>query len=227
MCRSLSLAIALILTACIVSADEKPSFLNVWPGKAPGETKESGKEGFREPTGKERASVQRLENVSVPTLTLFEASRDKKNGCAVIVAPGGGFSILAWDLEGTEVAEWLNSLGFAAAVVKYRVPTGGHGDALDDKGTMPLKAPGPVMDAQRAISLTRAHAAEWGLDTKRIGIMGFSAGGATAGITALQRGARAYDKVDASDEESCAADFALLIYPAYMADKATGNLNTF
>jgi acetyl esterase/lipase len=143
------------------------------------------------------------------------------------VCPGGGFNILAWDLEGTEVAEWLNTLGFAAVVVKYRVPTGAHGETLNEQGTMPMKTLGPVMDAQRALSLTRAHAAEWGLDAKRIGVMGFSAGGATAGIMALQHGTRAYAKVDASDELSCAADFAMLIYPAYLRDKETGGLNSF
>src|SRR5262245_54577312 len=209
MCRSLSLAIALILTACIVSADEKPSFLNVWPGKAPGETKESGKEGFREPTGKERASVQRLENVSVPTLTLFEASRDKKNGCAVIIAPGGGYNILAWDLEGTEVAEWLNSLGVTAFVLKYRVPKR-EGDATNKL---------PLMDAQRALSLVRSKASDYGLDPARIGMLGFSAGGHLTAMPCMKFSERQYDKQDAVDEVSCRPDFGVLIYPAYLVDK--------
>lgn len=225
-----------LLTACLciltttATAGDRP-VLNLWPATPPGPvSKTNGAEAdFTKPEDKLIAGrrIIKLGNVSTPQMEVFLPPREKANGGAVLICPGGGFNILAWDLEGTEVAEWLNSLGFAAAVVKYRVPTGSHGDTLNEKGTMPMKALGPVMDAQRAVSLTRAHAQEWGLDTKRIGIMGFSAGGATAGIMALQRGARAYEKIDASDDQSCAPDFAMLIYPAYMVDKATGNLNSF
>ena len=153
--------------------------------------------------------------------------KDKANGGAVLVCPGGGFSILAWDLEGTEVAEWLNTLGFAAIVVKYRVPTREHGNDLNEAGNAPLKAVGPVMDAQRAMSLTRAHAAEWGLDPERIGIMGFSAGGETAGLASMLGNERLYPKVDAGDESSCAPDFTLLIYPGGFYDKESGGLKPY
>jgi acetyl esterase/lipase len=222
------IALSLLL---VTSLNAEPLIQNLWPSTPPGPAaKTTGAEAdITKPQDKLIAGgrIIKLGNVSTPQMHVFLPAKDKANGGALIVCPGGGFNILAWDLEGTEVAEWLNSIGFAAIVVKYRVPTASHGESLNEKGTMPLKAVGPVMDAQRAISLTRAHAAEWGLDVKRIGIIGFSAGGATAALTALQRGARAYEEVDAADKQSCAADFAMPIYPAYMVDKATGALNTY
>ena len=116
---------------------------------------------------------------------------------------------MAWDLEGTEVAKWLNELGFTAIVLKYRVSTGHHGE--------PGKWEGPVMDAQRAVSITRSHADEWKLDPARIGILGFSAGGNAAARTAVFNGKRLYAAQDKVDESSCAANFAILVYPAWLA----------
>jgi len=168
--------------------------------------------------------IVRLSNVSSPEIHVFLPAKESANGGAMVVCPGGGFSILAWDLEGTEVASWLNSQGFAAIVLKYRVPTKELGDALNSAGTAPEKATGPLIDAQRAISLTRASAAEWGIDSKRIGIMGFSAGGEVAALVALQGNKRAYPKQDAADEQDCAPNFSLLIYPGGFLDKQTGGL---
>src|SRR5436190_16359222 len=118
----LSLAIPLVVVSCwqCLAAD-RPG-IDVWPGKAPGETKDIGPEEFRPPQANQKADIQRLANVSKPTLTLFQPPESKRNGAAVIVCPGGGYNILAWDLEGTEVAEWLNSIGVTAFVLKYRVP---------------------------------------------------------------------------------------------------------
>jgi acetyl esterase/lipase len=206
----------------------EPIIFRLWPGEVQGPAaKVNGAEAdMTKPSDKLIAGrrIIKLGNVSAPEMHVFLPAKTKANGGAVLVCPGGGFNILAWDLEGTEVAEWLNAIGFAAVVVKYRVPTREHGDGLNDAGTMPLNAAGPVMDAQRAMSLTRAHAAEWGLDPKRIGIMGFSAGGHTAGVAALLGDGRAYPRLDSADEQSCAADFALLIYPAGFFDKDTGRL---
>jgi acetyl esterase/lipase len=207
------IVVALVMVICtygFARADEKPSFLNVWPGKAPGETKEIGKEGFREPTGKERANVQRLENVSVPTLTLYEVKGPNKNGCAVIVAPGGGYNILAWDLEGTEVAEWLNTLGVTAFVLKYRVPKR-EGYQNNEP---------PLMDAQRAVSLIRSRASEFGIDPARLGMLGFSAGGNLTAKTCFLYEKRAYEKIDAVDDVPCRPDFGIIVYGGGWIDEA-------
>jgi acetyl esterase/lipase len=203
--------IAILLTSALIAADRP--VIDVWPGKAPGETKEIGPEETRPPQAKQRADVTRLTNVSKPTLTLFQPPEGKRNGAAVIVCPGGGYSILAFDLEGTEVAEWLNSVGVTALVLKYRVPRR-EGD-LENKL--------PLMDAQRATSLVRSKASELGIDPRRIGMLGFSAGGNLAAATCLKYGQRQYDKLDAVDEVSSRPDFGVLIYPAYLAD-SSGNV---
>lgn len=202
---ALAYAFTLLLANLALAAEP---ILSVWPGKAPGETKEIGPEEFRPPQPKQKADVQRLTNVSQPTLTLFQPPEGKRNGVGVIICPGGGYSILAWDLEGTEVAKWFNTLGVTAAVLKYRVPRR-DGDMAN---TLPL------MDAQRAISLIRGKASELGLDPARIGILGFSAGGNLAAASCLKYDQRQYTKLDATDDVSCRPDFGILIYPAYLAD---------
>jgi acetyl esterase/lipase len=201
-----------ILMAGSLAAAERP-VIDVWPGKVPGETKEIGPEENRPPQAKQRADVQRLTNVSKPTLTLYQPPEGKRNSTAVVICPGGGYSILAWDLEGTEVAEWLNTLGVTAAVLKYRVPRR-EGDMAN---TLPL------MDAQRAMSLMRSKASELGVDPQRIGILGFSAGGNLAAATCLKYEQRQYDKIDSVDDVTSRPDFGVLIYAAYLAD-ASGNV---
>jgi acetyl esterase/lipase len=200
------------LLCSLAVAAERP-VIDVWPGRAPGETKEIGPEENRPPQAKQRADVQRLTNVSKPTLTLYQPPDGKRNGAAVVICPGGGYSILAWDLEGTEIAEWLNSVGVTAAVLKYRVPRR-DGDTENKL---------PLMDAQRAMSLLRSKASELGIDAKRLGILGFSAGGHLAGATCLKYNQRQYDKIDAVDDVSSRPDFGVLIYAAYLADQ-NGNL---
>ena len=192
----------------------EPTVIDLWPGDVPGPpAKVDGAErDFTKADDRLIAGerIIKLGNVSTPQMHVYLPAKKKAHGGAVVICPGGGFSILAWDLEGTEVAQWLNELGFAAVVLKYRVPTRQHGD--------PGKWEGPVMDAQRALSIARAGAVRWNLDAERIGILGFSAGGETAAHAALKKGERLYDAVDKSDEASCAADFALLIYPGGLAD---------
>ena len=198
-----------LLTVSISLAAEQP-VIEVWPGRAPGETKEIGPEEWRPPQGKQRADVRRLTNVSKPTLTVFQPPEGKRNGAGVVICPGGGFSILAWDLEGTEVAEWLNSIGVTACVLKYRVPRR-DGDTANKL---------PLMDVQRAMSLVRSRASELGLDARRIGILGFSAGGSLAMGACIQYGERQYEKLDVVDEVSCRPDFGVFIYPAYLVDSS-------
>jgi len=153
--------------------------------------------------------------------------KDKANGGAVVIAPGGGFNILAWDLEGTEVAEWLNSIGYAAVVVKYRVPTSGQSEKPDASHPISQRVIGPVMDAQRAVSLTRANASKWNIDPDRIGILGFSAGGHVAVVTATQGAERMYAPVDDADKAPCNVNFALPIYPGGLTEKDSGQLKPY
>ena len=209
-------------------AEDAAHVINLWPEKAmpgpaplaKGEERDLTKDSDRLVGG---SRIIKLGHVRAPQAHVFLPPPEKANGAAVVICPGGGFHILAWDLEGTEVAAWLNGMGVAAVVLKYRVPTGGHGNELvpapgDAKLTVSRKALGPVMDAQRALSLTRAHAAEWRIDPARIGILGFSAGGQTAALATLARGRRSYGPVDDGDKASCTADFALLIYPGGLAE---------
>jgi acetyl esterase/lipase len=198
------------------SAGEKPGVLNVWPGKVPGGTEVIPEEKFLESKPGEK-QVKRLANVSKPTLTLFRPEKNLDTGTAVIVFPGGGYNILAWDLEGEEVAAWLNSQGVTALVLKYRVPR----PADQPKNQPP---PGPLQDAQRALSLVRSRAREWGIDPQRIGVLGFSAGGHLAASAATRFGKRVYEPIDAVDNFSCRPDFAVLIYPAYLVAKDKNEL---
>lgn len=206
--RSAILLAVLAIGSPALAADRL--VLDVWPGKAPGETKEIEPEAFREPRQNEKPNVQRLMNVSKPTLTVFQPAKEKHNGAAVIVCPGGGYNILAWDLEGTEVAEWLNSLGVTAFVLKYRVPR---------RENLP-NFEAPRMDAQRAMSLVRSKASEFGIDLQRLGMLGFSAGGHLTAATCCGYEKRLYDKLDAIDEVSCRPDFGVLVYAGLIIDDA-------
>jgi acetyl esterase/lipase len=130
----------------------------------------------------------------------------------MVICPGGGYWDLFWELEGEEVAAWLNSQGITGVILKYRCPRR-PGDA---KGEPPL---GPRLDAQRAVSLVRSRAAEWGIDPNRIGIVGFSAGGHLALATATGFAKRLYEPIDAVDEAGCRPDFAIVCYPGYLKAK--------
>lgn len=146
-------------------------------------------------------SVVRVSSVTSPELHVYQPAPEDRNGTAVIVCPGGGFRILAWDLEGTEVARWLTSIGITAAVLKYRVPTN-HDD-------IPWQS--AVQDAQRAMSHLRSNAREYGIADDQIGVLGFSAGAIAAARTGLMSD-RTYDEVDQIDRVSCKPDFMALVY---------------
>jgi acetyl esterase/lipase len=205
----------LVLPAFVTFAGsaERPLVVDVWPGTAPGETASVGEEKYLEQKPNEK-QVKRLTNVSKPTLAIFRPVKDKDTGAAVVICPGGGYHILAWDLEGEEVAQWLNTLGITGIILKYRVPR--RPGQANDKPPI-----GPLQDAQRTMSLVRSKAKEWKLDPKRIGILGFSAGGHLAAAASTNFDNRAYDPIDDIDKESCRPDFAVLAYPAYLvlADK--------
>jgi acetyl esterase/lipase len=183
--------------------------LPVWPGAAPGAPANPPVETDTT-TAKDNLiagkPLVRLGNVSVPTLTLY-TPKGLNTGAAVVVFPGGGYNILAIDLEGTEVCDWLNSIGVSCVLLKYRVP-----------GTGPFpKSPAALQDAQRAMGLVREHAAEWHIDPARIGVLGFSAGGHLAAAISTHFDQRLYDAIDAADKLSCRPDFAVVVYPGYLA----------
>jgi acetyl esterase/lipase len=183
--------------------------LNLWPDGTPG-AQANPKQEVDATTVKDQLiagrSVLRLGNVSTPTLTLYKPT-GRNSGAAVVVFPGGGYQILAIDLEGTEVCEWLNSIDVNCVLVKYRVP---------DSGPYP-KSAAALQDAQRTMGLVRSHAAEWHIDPSRIGVLGFSAGGHLAAALSTHFDQRLYAQVDAADQLSCRPDFALIIYPGYLA----------
>jgi acetyl esterase/lipase len=180
----------------------------LWPGDVPGEKGDIPEEANQ--PNRPGDTIIRTGNVSKPTLTVFRPPADKDTGTAVVICPGGGYNILAWNLEGTEVAEWLNTIGVTGIVLKYRVP----GRKGLEKHTAALQ------DVQRAIGVVRQRAKEWGLNPERIGVLGFSAGGHLAATLSNNYAARTYDPVDDADKESCRPDFTLLIYPGYLVDKA-------
>src|SRR4029077_5737538 len=151
-------------------------------------------------------TVIKLTNVSDPTITIYRAPREKNTGAAVVAFPGGGYSILAMDLEGTEVCEWLNSIGVTGVLLKYRVP----------KRTGLEKHTAALQDAQRSVGLVRSRAKEFGIDPQRIGVLGFSAGGHLAAALSTSALDRTYPSVDELDKVSCRPDFSVLIYPAYL-----------
>lgn len=205
--------LALNALFCLLSAGQTPmapATIPLWTGKPPGDTTEAlePERDTSGPNGRQVAGkpVIRLGNVTTPALAVFKP--EKPNGASVVICPGGGHHILAWDLEGTEVAEWFNRMGVTAFVLKYRVP-------FRDKAVRYRAA---VQDAQRAISLIRSRAGEWNLDSKRIGILGFSAGGETAALATLLN-ERLYEATDTTDKQPFRADFAILVYPAYLANK--------
>jgi acetyl esterase/lipase len=206
------------------TADEPGSAgqtLDIWPGAAPGEpasaSKDLGKEIVEHksqelPIGK--FQITRATNITQPTIAIFSPDRAKNTGAAVVVCPGGGYSALMMDYEGTDIAQWLKSIGVTGIVLKYRVPR--------REGTPKNAAPPQaLMDAQRALSLVRSKAADLGIDPKRIGILGFSAGGHLAAWAATNSDKRVYEPIDAVDRVDCRPDFAIPIYPGSVIKRGT------
>lgn len=172
--------------------------IDVWPkGKMPGK----GARGPEGPFAPERTDAIRTTNVSRPTLTVFPAAA--KDAAALVICPGGGYSYVVSDKEGTEIAAWLNSIGITGIVLKYRVP---HNRA------------GALQDLQRSLSLARTKGPAWHVDPQRLGVIGFSAGGHLAAKASAPLEPRSYSAIDDTDLASCRPDFAVLVYPAYLDD---------
>lgn len=204
--RTVLTALASIFMAVIstsVSADSHE--IKLWPAGTPNAPEKVTPEVVRE-RGTPAKTNRSINNVHEPTITVYLPAKEKANGTAVVICPGGGYGGLAIDHEGHDIARWFNEIGVAGIVVKYRLPR--------PKGHV-YGRHAPLMDAQRALRLTRHHAKEWNIDANRVGIMGFSAGGHLASTVATH-----FDKTDvplgaddAISKVNAKPDFAVLIYP--------------
>lgn len=207
--------LAVLLFAAGRSTAADPLVVDLWPGEAPEELGTIGEEKtFPSTPRAERTetteATRLITNVTKPTITLYRPAREMDTGAAMLICPGGGYHNLFWQLEGEEVAAWLNSIGVTGIVLKYRVPRRPD----DVKGEWPARR--PLQDSQRAVSLVRSKAEEWGIDPKRIGIVGFSAGGHLAMATATNFDKRTYEPIDDIDKVSCRPDFAVPVYSGYL-----------
>ncbi len=175
-----------------------PVTLPVWPaGKMPG----IGAAAAEKEMPSRGDGVVRLTNVSEPTLTVYPAPKSSRPAPVMVICPGGGYTILAINKEGSEIAQWLNTLGITGVVLKYRVP--GNRD-------------GALQDVQRAVRLVRAHHKEWNVDAAKVGVIGFSAGGHLSARLSTNNETVAYAPLDTVDTQSCRPDFTVLVYPAYL-----------
>ena len=190
--------------AITLSAQQTP--VELFPGGAPGETITMTENGSSEGNKVGGETVYRLTNVTSPTITVFQAQDAAQPTAAVVVCPGGGYNILAYDHEGEEVCRWLNNIGITGVLLKYRVP----------RREGKEKHAAPLQDVQRALGYVRHNADKYGIDPNRIGVMGFSAGGHLAATLSNNYSGRSYPAVDAADAESCRPNFCLLVYPAYL-----------
>ncbi len=191
------------IASLVAGVDKETLFL--WPEQAPGEV--PGEIG--EEKGVTSDGILRISNVSKPSLTAFPANPKQANGTGVLVCPGGGYNILAYEHEGVAICEWLNSIGVTGFLLKYRVPR---------RKNRP-KHEAPLQDAQRAIGMIRKNAEKWRVDPDRLGILGFSAGGNLSVMALTSHKSRTYPKVDSADDLSCRPSFGILIYPAYLVDR--------
>jgi acetyl esterase/lipase len=212
-----SLSFCAGLLAVFPAFASEPLVVELWPGKVPGDVGIKGEETSRIHQSPLVGPTKLITNVTRPTLTIYRPPAEKNTGTAMVICPGGGYWDLYWELEGEEVATWLNSVGMTGIILKYRCPR-----RPGEIKTEP--ALGPQLDAQRAVSLVRSRAAEWSIDPRRIGIVGFSAGGHLAIATATGFAKRKYEPIDAVDRVSCRPDFAVMCYSGYLKAKDKNEL---
>jgi len=181
----------------------------IWPGAVPDAGKQpiDGPEDVRDELTADRQKWMAACNVTHPTMTVY-SPKGTNTGVAVVVFPGGGYTCLAMDLEGTEICDWLTSRGITAVLLKYRVPVNKKEPYGESRAAL--------QDAQRTLGLVRSRAAEWQIDPHKIGVIGFSAGGHLVAATSTRFNKRTYPAVDAADKESCRPDFAIALYPGHL-----------
>jgi acetyl esterase/lipase len=192
------LIIILLLTLPIKSFSQKKELIHIWPGKVPGEMKEKLPPSI---AASENDGILRYSEITDPAIEVWLPDPAASNGSAVVICPGGGYQILAYDLEGTEIASWLNKLGYTAFVLQYRIPD---------------KKDGALQDVQRALRIVRSNSSKWNINPEKTGVMGFSAGGSLSARASTLFMKRTYSPVDKADSLSCRPSFAMLIYPAYL-----------
>jgi acetyl esterase/lipase len=212
-----------ILFACCNLCAQTPAWqpspghtqIPIWPGTPPDAQPVAGPESIGTESkelvgGKPWVYVGK---VSQPTMTVY-SPQGKNTGAAVVVFPGGGYWILAIDLEGTEVCDWLTGKGITCVLLKYRVP----GENLSPRSGEYPKSPMALEDAQRTVGLVRFHASEWHIDPHKIGVLGFSAGGHLVAAISTNFEKRLYPTADAADKASCRPDFAVALYPGHLLE---------
>jgi len=193
-----SLLLFIMLTFGLLSCKAQSNIIEVWPNKVPDQKEVKQEVKIAKDKGD---GVIRISEVTNPIMTVYPPASGTSNGKGIVICPGGGYNILAHNLEGTEVGEWLSTLGYTAFVLQYRVPK---------------KQAGALQDVQRAIRIVRNEAEKWNLNSNQIGVMGFSAGGSLSARASTLYHLSTYSKMDAADDLSCKPDYSILIYPAYL-----------
>ena len=193
----------LLLASTIAAGISQPFLVKVWPDGIPGSKQDAG---YVERITTVDGRRTRCEKVTDPDLTVFLPRKEKANGGAVLICPGGGYAMLAFDHEGNAVAEWLNEHGIAGIVLKYRMPS----DLI-----MENKSVGPLQDAQEAMRIIRRNASKWNINPGKVGVLGFSAGGHLASTLSTHYAEKVYE---VNDDTSARPDFSILIYPVISLD---------
>jgi len=206
--RAISLC---LLVSVLAPSAERGEEIRLWPQGAPGSESVTSPEVFK--VSSNPKLPDQFTVVHYPSIYVFLPPREKANGAAVVVAPGGGHSQLVINKEGWEIADWLNSNGFAAFVLKYRLAK-----APDSKYTVDKDA---LADAGRAVRMVRSRAGEWGVDPARIGFMGFSAGGEVAALIETRFDAGSSSSTDSAERVSSRPDFAVVVYPGFRPGSIT------
>ena len=206
--KTLSIKLAIITSICLLTIagnlSGQSKVIDLWNGKVPGAIHNESHKQIVDSAD----NWTKMRLITDPTLDMYPAPAETANGTAVIICPGGAYWGLAIEHEGSQVAEWLNSMGVTAFVLKYRLP---------DNSIMKDKSIGPMQDGQRAIRIVRRQAKEWGINPEKIGIMGFSAGGHLASTLSTHFNEKVYKP---EDSISARPDFSLLIYPVISMDSS-------